>query len=95
MSQDGIEVKLKAILYNYGIAQKFGWGYEGNACQIIMENDKLQSEILTLNDSGLFKKIIDMINDYRFLNAVMSFENKQLLNLSENYAVDFRILKLW
>ena len=83
-------MKLRAILCKYGITQKFGGGYEG---QIIMENDKLHSEILTLNDSGLFKKIMDMINDYRFLNAVMStsdFENKQLLSLSENYAVDFR-----
>ena len=93
MSQNGIEVKLKAILYKYGITQKFGGGYESNACQIIMEIDKLQSEILTLNYSGLFKKIMDMIKDYRFLNVVMStsdFENKQLLTLSENYAVDFR-----
>ena len=93
MPQDGIEVKLKAFLYKCGIRQKFGGGYEGNACQIIMESDKLKSEILTLNDSGLFKEIMDMINDYRFLNAVMStsdFENKQLLTLNENYAVDFR-----
>ena len=50
MSQDGIEVKLEATLYKYGITQKFRGDYEGNACQIIMENDKLQSEILTLNE---------------------------------------------
>ena len=37
---------------------------------------------------------MDMINDYRFLNTVMStsdFENKQLLTLGENYAVEFRV----
>lgn len=86
-------MKLKAVLYKYGITQKFGGGYEGNACQIMMENNKLQSDILTINDSVLFKNIIAMINDYRFLNAVMSisdFDEKQLLALSKNYAVEFR-----
>ena len=85
-SQDGIEVELKAILYKYGITQKFGGGYEGNACQMIMENDELQSEILALKNSELFKKIMDR-------NAVIftsDIENKQLLTVSENYAVDFR-----
>ena len=92
IAQEGAEVKLKAILYKYGITQKFGGGFEGNACQIIMKNEKLHLDIIDISDSLVLKNILEIIKGYRFLNAVMStsdFSEKHLATLSKNYSLEF------
>ena len=66
INSHGAEVRLKSVLYKYGIISKFSGRYEGNACDIIMSNEKLHEEIIAINSCDNFQSILRIIKNYRF-----------------------------
>ena len=98
INSHGAEVRLKSVLYKYGIISKFVGGYEGNVCDIIMNNEKLHEEIIAINSCDNFQSILRLIKNYRFLNSVMSmsdFSQESLAVLSENFQVNVTDSNLW
>ena len=75
INSHGAEVSLKSVLYKYGIISKFGGGYKGSACDIIMSNEKLHEEIIAMNSYDNFQSILRIIKNYRLLNSVMSMSD--------------------
>ena len=87
---NGKAANLKKFLHSKGIYSQFGGGYCGSACDSLMSEEVLKGLNEILKDSPNISSIIQMIRQYRPINAILSMTSFTPNSLN-NFNSDFNV----